>query len=336
MRGNGREVAADAELPDEVMKDIVAKTDGVPLYVEELTKTMVAGDSATVPATIQASLNARLDRLGPARELAQVGAVIGRTFARDLLAAVSDSDPRVLDEALRRLVDAELLFQRGTLPDARYTFKHALLQDAAYESLLKGKRQGLHDRVAQVLQGRFPERTEAEPELLAHHYTEAGSVEQAIEYWQRVGDRALERSANVEAVAHFTKGLELFATLADCGDRAQQELALQAPLASAFTAVKGYAAAETGKVLIRARELCREVGDTPQMFEVLYGMWAHIYVAGDLHAAFELAEECFELVGDEGKRSRLVTAHSMLGQNLYPPRTFRRGPETPGEIDRLV
>ena len=185
MRGNGREVAADAELPDEVMKDIVAKTDGVPLYVEELTKTMVAGDSATVPATIQASLNARLDRLGPARELAQVGAVIGRTFARYLLAAVSDSDPRVLDEALRRLVDAELLFQRGTLPDARYTFKHALLQDAAYESLLKGKRQGLHDRVAQVLQGRFPERTEAEPELLAHHYTEAGSVEQAIEHWQR-------------------------------------------------------------------------------------------------------------------------------------------------------
>jgi predicted ATPase len=242
--------------------------------------------------------------------------VIGRTFSHDLLAAVWENDPEALYEALRRLVDAELLFQRGTPPDARYTFKHALLQDAAYESLLKGKRQRLHGRIANALEGRFPERTRAEPELLAHHYTEADLAEQAIAYWQKAGDRALERSANVEAAAHLTKGLELFAALPDSGERAQEELALQAPLASALTAAKGYAAPETGSVLMRARELCREVGDTLQMFEVLYGVWNYFYVAGDLHAGLELAEECFELVRLEGKRTRLVAAHSMLGQTL--------------------
>jgi tetratricopeptide (TPR) repeat protein len=311
-----RRVAANTELSEEVMNDIVAKTDGVPLFVEELTKTMARGDSAAVPATIQASLTARLDRLGPAREVAQVGAVIGRTFSHGLLASVSDSDAQALGEAIGRLVEAELLFQRGEAPDARYTFKHALLQDAAYESLLKGKRQQLHGRIAKALEERFPERAEAEPELLAHHFTEAGAADQAIEHWQRAGDRALERSANVEAVAHLTKGLELFAALPDSGERAQEELALQAPLASALTAAEGYAAAETGKVLMRARELCREIGDTSQMFEVLYGLWANIYVAGNFRAALELAEECFELVRHEGKRTRLTAVHSMLGQNL--------------------
>jgi predicted ATPase len=282
-----------------------------------LTKTMAAGDSATVPATIQASLTARLDRLGSAKEVAQTGAVIGRTFAHDLLALVSNSDPAALDEAIHRLVDAELLFQRGTPPDARYTFKHALVQDAAYESLLKSKRQQMHGRIATVLEGKFPEWTEAEPELLAHHYTEAGSAEQAIEYWRRAGDRALERSANVEAVAHFTKGLELLAALPDSGDRAQQELALQVPLASALTSAKGHAAPETGRALMRARELCREVGYAPQMFEVLYGVWNYIFVGGDLHAALELAEEGFELVRHEGTRTRRAAAHCMLGQTLF-------------------
>ncbi len=311
-----RHVAANAELPEEVMNDIVAKTDGVPLFVEELTKTMMAGDSAAVPATIQASLTARLDRLGPAREVAQVGAVMGRTFAHDLLASVSDSDPQALGDALVRLVDAELLFQRGTPPDARYTFKHALVQDAAYESLLKGKRQQLHGRIANVLEGQFPERSEAEPELLAHHFTEAGAADQAVAYWRRAGDRALERSAFIEATAHLTKGLEQLAARPDSGQHGQQELALQAALASALAATEGYAAAETGKALMRARELCREVGDTQQLSEVLYGVWAYFYAGGDCHAGLELAEECFELVRHEGKRTHLMAAHSMLGQSL--------------------
>jgi predicted ATPase len=259
---------------------------------------------------------ARLDRLSPIKEVAQTAAAIGREFSHELLAGVSSASDDELVDALAQLADAELIFRRGALPQASYIFKHALVQEAAYESLLKSKRRRIHGHIAQVLEENFPERAEGEPDLLAHHYTEAGLAEPAIAYWKRAGDRALERSANVEAAAHFTNGLKLFAALPDSGERAQEELALQAPLATALTAAKGYAAAETGRALMRARELCREVGDTPQMFEVLYGVWSYIYVGGDLHAALELAEECFKLVRREGKRTRLTAAHCMLGQNL--------------------
>ena len=313
-----RNVAAKADLPEDVLRDIVAKTDGVPLFVEELTKTMVSGaDAAAVPATIQASLTARLDQLGPAREVAQIAAVIGREFSYPLLAAVAEMDENTLAARLEALTGSELVFARGTLPAASYKFKHALIRDAAYDSLLRGERGALHGRIAEALKARFPAIESNEPELLAHHYGQAGQVDLAIEYWRRAGDRALERSANVEAAAHFTKGLELLAALADSSDRAHQELALQAPLASALTAAKGHAAAETGTALMRARELCREVGDAPQMFEVLYGVWNYVFVGGDLHAALELAEEGFELVRHEGKRTRLMAAHCMLGQTLF-------------------
>jgi class 3 adenylate cyclase len=245
-------------LPPEVVQQIVAKTDGVPLFVEELTKTVVESGLLTtvqdhyelrgplpplaIPSTLQDSLRARLDRLAPVKEIAQMGAVLGREFSYELLHAVSSLDEATLQHGLRHLVKAELVYQRGLLPQAHYLFKHALIQDTAYQSLLKSTRQQLHQQVAQVLAERFIETVEAQPELLAHHYTEAGFIEQALPYWQQAGERANQRSAYVEAVAHLTKGLELLTALPDTPKHTQQELTLQLALGAALFGGKGYAA----------------------------------------------------------------------------------------------
>ncbi|MBI3247899.1 MAG: AAA family ATPase [Deltaproteobacteria bacterium] len=209
------QVMGASTLPAAVVQQIVAKTDGVPLFVEELTKTVVESVGAIhelplqlgIPVTLQDALMARLDRLGPTREIAQLGATIGREFSYELLHAVSSLDEAALQHGLQQLVEAELLYQRGLLPQARYLFKHALIQDTAYQSLLKSRRQQLHQQIAQVLAERFPETIETQPELLAHHYTEAGLKEQAIPYWQRAGERATQHSAYMEAINHLTKGL---------------------------------------------------------------------------------------------------------------------------------
>ena len=215
-------VTGGKPVPTEVLAQIVAKTDGIPLFVEELVKTileagLVQEDAGryvltgplpplAIPATLQDALMARLDRLAVVKEVAQLGAVLGREFAYELLRAVAPLDEATLQQALARLVEAELLYQRGLPPQATYIFKHALIQDAAYQSLLKSTRQQLHQRIVQVLEARFPETAETQPELLAHHYTEAGLTGQAIPYWQRAGQRAIERSANVEAINHLTTG----------------------------------------------------------------------------------------------------------------------------------
>ena len=216
-------VTGDKPLPAEVVEQIVARTDGVPLFVEELTKTVLesglladAGDRyelsgplppLAIPTTLHDSLMARLDRLAPVKEVAQIGAVIGREFSHELLAAVSPLSEAELGEALDQLVASELVFRRGAPPEATYSFKHALVQDAAYQSLLKSKRQQLHARIAEVLEERLPRRGETEPEVLARHLTEAGLAERAIPYWRRAGELAAGRSANVEAIAHLSKGL---------------------------------------------------------------------------------------------------------------------------------
>ena len=233
-------------LPEEVLDQILAKTDGVPLFVEELTKTVLEAGflkeeedryvltgplpPLAIPATLHDSLMARLDRLSPIKEVAQTAAAIGREFSHELLSGVSGASDEGLEDALAQLAEAELVFRRGTPPQAIYTFKHALVRDAAYESLLKSKRRELHGRIAQTLEHSFPERAEAEPELLAYHLTEAGLAEPAIVYWRKAGLRAIERSANVEAIAHLTNGLELFLALPDSSQRPQDELSLQAPL----------------------------------------------------------------------------------------------------------
>ena len=236
-------VAGGKALPAEVVQQIVSKADGVPLFVEELTKTALEADwlqeredhyaltgplpPLAIPATLQDALMARLDRLSEGKAVAQLGAVLGRTFAAELLRAVSPLDELALWRGLVELVQAEVLYQRGVPPQATYTFKHALLQEAAYQSLLKSTRQQYHQHIAQVLTAQFPALAETQPELLAQHYTEAGLTEQAIGYWQRAGQHANERSAHVEAHSHLTQGLALLATLPETPARAQQELDLQ-------------------------------------------------------------------------------------------------------------
>ena len=239
-------------LPTEVVQQIVAKTDGVPLFVEELTKMVVESGLLTetnghyelsgplpplaIPSTLQDSLMARLDRLATTKEIAQMGATLGREFSYDLLRAVSPVDESMLQQGLSQLVDAELLYQRGTPPQSTYLFKHALIQDTAYQSLLKSRRQQLHQQIAQVLEEQFSETKDTQPELLAHHYTEAGLIAQAIPYWQQAGERAVQRSANAEAISHLTTALELLKTLPDTPEHAQQELTLQTTLGPAWMA----------------------------------------------------------------------------------------------------
>src|SRR5262245_46807778 len=211
---------------------------------------------------------------------------------------------------------AEFLYQQGLPPQATYVFKHALIQEAAYQALLRSTRQQYHQRIAQVLEGRFPHLCETQPELLAHHYTEAGLVAQAIPYWQRAGQRALERSANLEAVAHLTKGLKMLATLPDTPERAQQELAMQTTLGPALVAIKGFAAPEVLHAYARARELCQQAGETPQVFQVLRGLWYFYLIRSELRTARELGEHLLTLARQVGDPVLRVEAHYALGLTL--------------------
>jgi predicted ATPase len=318
-------VTGSKALPPVVVHQIVAKTDGVPLFIEELTKTVVEsvesiGSSesigSAIPATLQDSLMARLDRLGTAKEVAQLGATIGREFSYGLLQAVSNRDEGSLQQELKQLVEAELVYQRGLPPQAHYLFKHALIQDTAYQSLLKSRRQQLHQQIAQVLEEQFAETKGMQPELLAHHYTEAGFRQQAISYWQQAGQRAVARSANVEAVAHLTKGLELLKTFPDTPERVQQELTLQLALGLPLTMTEGYAAPEVEQTYARARELCQQMGETPQLFPVLFGLWGFYQVRGEFLTARELGEQLLSLAQTIQDSALLLVAHWALGETL--------------------
>src|SRR5262249_33990527 len=225
--------------------------------------------------------------LATGKEIAQVGATLGREFSYELLHAVAPVEETSLQQALAKLVEAEVLYQRGVLPQARYVFKHALIQDAAYQSLLKSTRQQYHQQIAQVLEARFPETVEAQPELVAQHYTEAGLTEQALPFWQQAGERATQRSAYVEAVAHLTRGLELLKTLRDTPERTQQELTLQIALGTPLAATKGFAAPEVERVYTRAQELCWQMGETPQLFPALQGLCGCYRVRAEYKTAGE-------------------------------------------------
>src|SRR5713101_9959492 len=238
---------------------------------------------------------ARLDRLSTVREIAQLGATLGREFSYELLQSVSPLDEATLEQGLKQLVEAELVYQRGLLPQARYVFKHALIQDTAYQSLLKSRRQQLHQQIAQVLEEKFSETKETQPELLAHHYTEAGLIAQALPYWRQAGQKAIARSANVEAIAHLTKGLALLKTLPDTLERIQQELMLQITLGPALIAAKGFAAPEVGQAYARAQELCGQIDETPQLFPALFGVWLFRWGRGELQPTRELGEQLLRL-----------------------------------------
>jgi class 3 adenylate cyclase/tetratricopeptide (TPR) repeat protein len=312
-------------LPPEVVQQIVAKTDGVPLFVEELTKSVVESGGAThasplqlaIPATLQDSLMARLDRLNAAKEIAQLGATLGREFSYELLQVVSPLDEATLQHGLKQLVESELVYQRGLLPQAHYLFKHALIQDTAYQSLLKSTRQQYHRQIAQVLEARFTETVETQPELVAQHYTEAGLSAQAIPYWQKAGERATQRSAYVEAINHLTKGLELLKPLPDTPERVQQELTLQLALSAPLIVTKGYESPEVEKSITRARELCQQMGETPELFSVLGGLLTFYGSRGEWQTAHKLGEQLFNLAQNAQDPNFLMAGHSALGTTLF-------------------
>ena len=237
-------------------------------------------------------------------------------FTYELLQSVSSLDEATLKRGLNRLVEAEVLYQSGILPQAKYSFKHALIQEAAYQSLLKSKRQQYHKRIAKVVEEQFPDTTETQPELLAHHYTEAGLIEQAIRYWQKAGERARQRSANVETIGHLTKGLELLSTLPDTPERNQKELSLQTTLGPALIAIKGYAALEVEKAYARAHELCCQMEETPQIFPVLSGLRAFYVVRAEYGTARELGEQLLCLAQRQQDTAFLLEAHRNLGSAL--------------------
>lgn len=322
-------VAGGKGLPFEVLQQLVEKTDGVPLFVEEMTKAILetgilkAHDEGyeltaplpafATPVTLQDSLMARLDRLLTAKGIAQLGATLGRHFSYGLLQAVASVEEDTLQTELRRLVETELLYQSGVPPQATYTFKHALIQEVAYQSLLKSTRQQYHQRVAQALETHFPDTVDTQPELLAHHYTEAGVSSAAVTYWHRAGQRASQRSSNVEAIAHLTQGLEVLGTLPNTPERTRYELMLLLSLGVALIAAKGYAAPEVEDVYTHARTLCQEVAEAPQLLRALLGLEAYYVARAELQTAHALAEQCLLLAQRQQNPVRLLNSHHALG-----------------------
>ena len=327
-------VSGGRPLPAEVQAHILAKTEGVPLFVEELTKAVLESGLVreaderyelvgslpplAIPSTLQDSLLARLDRSAPVKEVAQIGAVIGREFGYDLLAATAEMDGPRLRTTLDELVHAELAFCRGTPPEAVYSFKHALVRDAAYESLLKSRRQQLHCRIATVLRDRFPERAEAEPEVLAHHATEGGLFDDAVSYWYKAGLRANHRSAHDEAIAHLSKGLDLLAQLPESPARDDREIDLQLALGVPLAATRGYGSAEAIAAYTRACELCAELGsETSKSFPALRGLCTGHRARGRMHTASALADQLIGIARQSGDPSLLLEAHHVNWTTQY-------------------
>jgi len=325
-------IAEQKQLPGEVIEHIVTKTDGVPLYVEELTKTILSSDilreagdhleltgplsSLSIPETLQESLMARLDRLPQVREIAQLGSVLGREFAYEMITGLSTIDEATLQQGLRQLVEAELLYQRGRPPQARYIFKHALVQDAAYGSLLRRPRQHHHMQVAQLLESRFPDIAEANPELVAHHYTEAGTTEQAVAYWLKAGQRAARQSAHLEAITHLRQGLNLLTTLPETTERAKLELAFQSTLGPAVVATQGYASPDTGQVYSRSHELCKLVGEAEDIYPALFGVYLFELGRARHERALDLAEELLERAQQSQDSAARAAGHLVMAVSL--------------------
>jgi len=340
-------VGTAAALSREVVDDIVERTDGVPLFLEELTKAVVetvnsganagkaavlsvAAASPAVPVTLQASLMARLDRLGStAKEVLQTGAVIGRDFSYELLAAVGQWTDWELRGALTRLVAAGLVFQREMPPRASFLFKHALVQDVAYSMLLFALRRSLHGQVARVLEERFPDVMQGRPQTLAHHFSEAGLLEKAVGYWCQAGRQSVAKSGFIEAITQLRTGLRLIADLPDTRERKQLEVELQIALAGALTVVKGYAHPEVAEASGRARDLIPESGraGTVIHFSTLRGLWAADFVGGKPKAALDHANEFLLLAQSQPGSRMLATGHWLVGRALitigdYPAATL--------------
>jgi predicted ATPase/class 3 adenylate cyclase len=331
-------VIGNKELPANIRQDIIERTDGIPLFVEEMTKAVleagsereamqtvaaVPSPSLAVPASLHASLMARLDRLGPAKEVAQIGSAIGREFSHPLLAAVARKSGAELGSALGRLVQAGLLSRQGTPPQASYLFKHALVQDAAYGTLLREPRRALHARIAEAIEGQFAETGESRPEILAHHCTEAGLIEKATGLWGKAGQRSLDRSALAEAAAQFTRALEQIATLPGTRALRREQIKLQVAIITPLIHVKGYAAAETKAAAEQARLLIEQaeaLGEPPEdpllLFSVLYAFWVANFVAFNRDVACDLATQFLALAEKQRATVPIMIGHRLMGLSL--------------------
>jgi class 3 adenylate cyclase/tetratricopeptide (TPR) repeat protein len=326
------QISGGKALPIEVIDQIADRTDGVPLFIEELTKTVLESgllhaeadryvlDRAlpplAIPTTLHDSLMARLDRLDSVKRVAQIGAAIGREFPYTLLRVVSGLYEDELQTALGRLVASELVFQRGTPPDAVYNFKHALIQDAAHGSLLRGTRQQLHARIAEALETNFPEVMETQPEILAQHYAEAGLVEKSVAYWGKAGRRSIARSAMPEAAAQLEAALNQLAFLPDTPERQRQELEFCSSLAEALFAVKGIAALETGQAYARAHKLCERLGFPSEFLNVPYGQSRYHAYRGELDLALRLVDEMLGLSRQRNDTGAIISGLYLSGQHL--------------------
>jgi predicted ATPase len=323
-------VTAGKKLPKDVINQILSRTDGVPLFVEELTKTVLETGllqerddhyvlssplpSMAIPTTLHASLMARLDRLAPVREVAQIGAVVGREFSYELLSTVAGLRNEALEEALAQLVRSELVFCRGQLPQAVYTFKHALVRDAAYSGLLRSRRAALHAMIADAFEQRFPEIVEAQPETLAHHLTEAGLFEKAEAYWLQAGKKAALRSANLEAIAHLERGIKASGHLPDGGRKDRLELDFQFALGTCLIATQGPASNKAMATFARARELCERLAGAPEQLQVMFWLTTASVIRGELPLAQEAIAALLHLAGARGDRPALLNA--MRGQGM--------------------
>ena len=334
-------------LPDDIRQDIIERTDGIPLFVEEMTKavletgseaaaaqaiSMAPAPAITVPASLHASLMARLDRLGPAKEIAQVGAAIGREFSHKLLAAVAGRPTDELNRALAQLIESGLLLRQGVPPDATYLFKHALVQDSAYSTLLRQPRRALHAHIAKTFEDQFPEVAEIQPELLARHFTEAGLVDKAAAQWGKAAHRSLERSAMVEAVVQFTTARDLVATLPSTPERRRQQIKLQAALLAPVIGTKGFAAAETKAAVERAQALIEEaealgepLDDPLLIFSVLYGFWSANLFGFNGKTLIEISQRILALAERQGATIALMMGHRSLGFALMATGAFSEG-----------
>ena len=320
------QIAAGRDLPSTVVQQVLSRTDGVPLFIEELTKTVMESGvlqevegryeltgsltGLDIPATLHDSLMARLDRL-EAKELSQIGATLGREFRYELLQAVSGYEEVSLQQGLQRLCQAGLLYQNGVPPHATFFFKHALIQETAYQSLLRRTRQQLHQTTAQVLEERFPQIAETQPEILAHHYTQAGRIERAIPYWRQAGERANTRAAHAEAIQHAQTGLDLLSGLPEGAARNHLELGLLILLGGSLSS--NYGAREVKQTYDRARELCQQIGETPEIFSVLRGLSTFYTMNADHTTGRKLAEQCLQFAQSSGDPARLIEGYTGLG-----------------------
>jgi predicted ATPase len=327
------DILRGGSMPQELLDQIIEKADGVPLFIEELTSSMLStpprarsreNDSGQlaqlallrVPDTLNDAFMERLDRAAPSRRLAQIAAVIGREFSHDLLSAASQIDEDDLRLALSLLEQADIIHRVGISPFVRFAFKHVLLRDAIYNSLLRSKRQQIHADIAAILENDFPELVENQPEILAYHYGEAGNHQLAIRCWFQSGQRALAHSANVEAIASFRKALELLAALPESSDRTKREIEIQLALGIPVIAVQGYASSETREAFARARTLCLQLGNMTEYFQALYGLWGHSWMGAKNDEALGMADEFLSRSQALSDPILLMVAHRVMGSTL--------------------